>query len=397
MIHSLGRRVLWQRVTDFLRTYQPLLVGVTGSAGKSLTKEAIRLALGANRRVRASHESLHHPLDVGLAILGVPLPSGRPRWFSLLTGSFVRELVEEEPDTIVVELGADRPGYIDWLAAHLPFTIGVVTNIGTTHTEFFGSPEMVAHEKMSLIVTLPRTGFAILNIDDPLVAPMAAHTQAKVVTFGVDDAATIRLVRIQRVADHGFAGEVRVAGRPYELYLPHLLTRQQTSAAVIAIAVAYVLKLDLAPVIAQLKELRPLPSRMQRLAGQSGALLLDASYTSSPETMADALRTLQALPARRRIAILGDITELGSLTQPCHRRLGTLAGKAAHIVIGVGEAMRVAGASAIRAGADVHHFEESADVGKWVSGFLRPGDVVLITGSRDMHMEQVVERLAAHP
>lgn len=397
MLRSFGQKVVWRRVNDFLARYQPTLIGVTGSSNKTLTTEALRRALTPEHSVRVSQESSNMPLGVAAVILGTPRPISMGGWFSLLTRSLATELKENEPDTIVVEVGAHRPGDIDWVAQHLALDIAVVTNVHSKNLSYFSNKEMVAHEHASLVAALSKDATAILNTDDPLVEQMRHHTQAKVLTFGQNSEADVRLVRSQRLPHHGFACEVDVAGRVCELHVPHLVNRQQLFALLAALAVAHVLGTDEKSVANRIQNITPPAGVMRLLPGQRGALLLDDSYAASAEDTMIALESLRSIPGRRKIAILGDVVDLGGEAFGWHRRIGKFAGEIAQVVVTIGEHVKDAGTEAVLVGADVHHFKNSEDVGKWMGDYIHEGDVVLIKGSRQMRMEEVTRRLLADP
>lgn len=395
MLQQLGDRILWQRVADFISRYRPLLLGVTGSTGKTITREAIRLAIADEHPSRFAAHSVRSPRDVATSLLGLDHLSAAASWYRLLTGSFITEITTPEPEAIVVELGVRRPGDIDFVSQRLPFKLVVVTNVGTTHTQYFYSKEMVAHELTSAVITLPRSSVAVLNADDPLVAALATKTKARVIRYGEAPDAHVQIQRTDRLPHGGLVVTVQLEGRTYELSGPHVVARHHVPHLVAAVATAYALGIDVRNAVAGLQGFTPPPGRMRKLAGRRGAVLLDDSYSASPEVVAAALRTLKAFKGGRKIAILGDMVELGRLSQHEHAEVGKLAAKVAQIVIAVGEEMRHAGKEALRAGVDVHHFDSSDEVGKWFTDFMQTGDVVLISGSRAMHMEKVVVRLLA--
>lgn len=400
LLQFVGERVLWDRAQRYVDKYTPTLIGVTGSYGKTLTKEAIALALKDSRHVRASHKNYNTPMGVALSVLGVHAAATRMGWLKLLTSSKVREVGEQrEPDTIVLELGADRPGDIDFLAQQLPFKVGVVTAVGSTHLEFFTSKEMVAHEKMSLVVTLPADGVAVLNVDDPLVAQMAEHTKARVITFGESPQANVRLVRATRTGIQGFAVEIAVHGKSHEVSVPHVVGRHQLMSILAALAVAEALEIPIRTALQNVRQLKAPAGRMRVFAGRNRSTIIDDSYNASPESMQAALKTFATLEARRKIAILGDMLELGSQSIQWHAAVGEQVADIAGVFVAVGQQMKHAQAAALEQSLpiDTHHFEDSRDVGKWIADHLAPGDLVLIKGSRGMHMEQVVERLLAEP
>jgi len=393
MKKKLGKRILWRKAQDYLTRYKPMVIAVTGSTGKTTTKQAIALALGDERRVHAGQSSYNTPVGVALSILGVNAPSSNKDWYRMLTRSLVRELAREEPDTLVLEFGADQPGDIDWLASHVSVNIGVVTNVGTTHTAKFVDKETVAHEKTSLVVTVQEDGVVILNTDDPLVAAMAERAKAKVITFGEREDADVQLVRLKRLASLGLALEVKVGGRQYELHLKNIIAKHQVDSVLAALAVAQVVLKDVGEAVQRLQALKPPAGRMRLLKGKNKSIVIDDTYNASPESTMAALKTLQAIPASRRIAILGDMLDLGGESISAHKQVGKRAGEVADMVMVVGEQMRGAGAEAVAAGADVHQFQDSRDVGKWLETYLRDGDVVLVKGSRLMAMEKAAKRL----
>lgn len=397
MMRKIGERVIWNRAVDFLKRYRPQLIGVTGSTGKTITREAIMLALADEHPARTSSHSFQQPLDVALSILGVDHLHAHSSWFALLTQSLVKEVSTLEPETIVVEVGAHRPGDVDTVSQHFPFNVMGVTNVGTTHTHLFYSKDSVAHEIMSAIVTLPKDSVAVLNADDPKVAAMAQKTKARVILYGEAPEAHVRINRVDRLPSAGLAVSVVVDQQTYEIHVPHIIARHHVSKIVAAFAVAHALGVELPEAAKRLQNFVPPPGRLRVLSGKRNSVLLDDSYSASPEVTAAALATLKGFKSPRKIAILGDMTDLGMPSQKLHAEIGKLAAHVAQVVIVVGQEMREAGKEAIKAGVDVHQFDDAGEVGKWLVDFLQSGDVVLISGSRGMHMEQVVERLLADP
>jgi UDP-N-acetylmuramyl pentapeptide synthase len=392
---QLGKLVLWQRAKEYLKKYKPIVIGVAGSTGKTITKDAIAIVLEGSYKVRSTPFSYNTRVGVALSVLGINRSIIRSNWVRLLTSSKLKELVAVEPDVVVLELGADRPGDIDYFVRHIPFNFGVITNVQSTHLRLFTNKEYVAHEMKSLAV---KSGVVILNADDPLVISMQNQIEASVVSYGESDTATIKLVRFQRLGTYGFACEVSVAGKIYELHLPNIVAAHHIPHILAALAVAHTMKVSIASAVERLQSIQPPPGRMRLLKGYNRAKILDDSYSGSPESTLAALNLLKDLPAKRRIAILGDMLDLGAETIGTHRHIGERAAEIAEVFVTVGPNMRHAGAAALDTGdVDVHHFEKSSDVGKWLHDFLNMDDLVLIKGSRNMHMEKVVRRLLADP
>jgi len=393
---KIGQRILMRRARDYLRRYQPTLLGITGSTNQNIVRSAIDAALADKSMVRAALGS-HSRSDVAQAILGVNKHQTGRSWFNQLISSRIREMAEDEPSIIVLELAADQPGQVDDMARTFPFNIGVVTNVQSSSLHLFTSLDLVAHEHTSLITALPPNGVACLNVDDPHVAGMSEHTKAQVIWYGQTAGSDVQLLRTQRL-NGGHASELRIHGRPFELNLPHIIAAQQLSAVLAAVAALVALKVNLKEALLNLGGLIPPPGSMRKLAGRANAQLLDDSLDATPESMIMNLGTLSEMPAQRRLAILGDIKNLGTKRSSWHQAIGQSAAQSADVLIAVGENMREAGAVALKSGScDVHQFMDARDVGKWIGDFLKEGDLVLISGSRAMHMEEVVKRLLADP
>jgi UDP-N-acetylmuramoyl-tripeptide--D-alanyl-D-alanine ligase len=407
-ISTIGRRILWQRTQDYLKRYQPTVVGITGSTGTALVKDALFLMLKDTQRIRAAPFSYHTRAGVALATLGVSRQRISSGWIRLLAGSRVKELAEEEPSVILLELSSVTPGDVDFFAQTLPVACAIVTNVQSANLHLYKSKDLVAHEQSSLIAALPQAAVACLNRDDPLVAAMAGVARARVIWFGESDGSDIRLVRTHRVSGGGHACEFVAHGRPLEVHLPHIVAPHQLVHVAAALAGVSALGNDIEQAAACLGKLTPPRGRLQLITGRAGSNLLDDSYDATPESMLAALEALAALPLSdtsrsqgrrgRRIAILGDIEHLGAYAVSWHSRIGEQAASSANIVIAVGENMRTAGAAALRAGAaDVHHFPDSRSVGEWLGEYVREGDLILVCGSRTMRMERVVNQLLADP
>ncbi|HBE90357.1 MAG: hypothetical protein A3E37_01855 [Candidatus Andersenbacteria bacterium RIFCSPHIGHO2_12_FULL_46_9] len=401
MQNKLRQRILWWRAQDYLKRYHTPLIGVTGSTGKTIAKEAVAAVLSAHYRVRHSPLAYNTRLGIALSIIGITARQITNHWYKLLTISKAKELTSFEPDVMVLELAASHPGDIDYIATHLSFTGAVITNVQSTNLHLFTTKELIAHELTSLVVSIPSTGFVILNSDDPLVSAMQAKSPASVISYGTSPESTVRLMHARLRGRIGYACDVNIGGHVYELHLPNIVADYHILPVISALALAYALKLPLGKAIQSIQPLVPPPGHMRLFAGHSRAALLDDSYNASPESMLDALNVLRQFPAKRKIAILGDVLDAGVQTIAAHQQIGETVADITHVFVTVGNNMKHAGAAALHRSevngrqdtCDVHNFSSSRDVGKWLRDFLHPDDVVLIKGSRDMHMEEVVRRL----
>ncbi|MBI3255954.1 MAG: hypothetical protein HYZ63_03215 [Candidatus Andersenbacteria bacterium] len=392
-----------QRAQEYMATYKPNLIGVTGASGKTAVVQAIAEAVSAMHLVRAATPEGSQPQHMAAGILGNSHKQKR-LWFKMLFGSQANEIKQAEPKTIVVECNAGAPGDIGRISTAFQFTHAVVLNTGTIHADLFPTKESVAHEFTALAASLPKHGVAILNIDDPAIAANRPRLLCHHVTFGTHPQADVRLMRADRISLKGFIGQLAVMGKPYECSVQHLVGRHQLDAILAAIAVVHSLGGDIPQAIEALRNLPLPPGRMNIVEGNHKSTIIDDSHGATPESMQAALKTLAALPADlpggeispRRIAILGDIGNLGAQSIRVHQSVGEAAARTCQVFIGVGKAMKQAQAAALqKGGVDTHHFETSEDVGKWLKDYLQPGDIVLIKGGSEMHMGKVVESLKA--
>ncbi len=407
MIKKIGDKILWQRAKDYLRTYKPILIGVAGGYDKTLTREAIALALKDSRKtIRSIDTDTSNPRELAAAILGNSKPGQKSSWWRVLIGSKRKEILEEEPEIIIVEVAIAQPGDIDLVARELPFQVAVVLNIGSNHLDLFNSKQNIAHELLALPISVPKEGTVVLNADDPQIVPMQEHLMSKVLIYGKDPSADVRLVHADRVGLAGFAGEVEVDGKRHEFSLPHLVGRHQVSSALAALAVAKAFGVDIQQALTSLRSLKLPAGHMKILVGHNNSTIIDDSHDASYESIVDSLKALASIPGMlpnthlsesvtyRRIAILGDLKDLGGYSQPAHTAIGKAVRENADMFVAVGEAMKDAQAEVLQNGRiDTHHFDSSRDVGKWLAGHLRPHDIVLIKGGREMRMEETVKAL----
>ncbi len=395
MLQRFGEWVTWQRTQQYLNRYHPTMIGVTGTVQAHLALSAISLVVHDHYRLRASDEYIMSSHQVAEAVLGVSRAAHPRSWWRILIGSRAQEIIEEEPEIIAVEIPAVVPGQVDQVGNAIAFKIGVVTDVTSINLGLFGSKEMVAHEQLSLLSNLPANSCAILNADDRVIAAMSAHTKARLLTFGYDSAATIHFRRVEHLATRGIAMEVVIDSRAYEIALPYIVGQHQVVAVGAALAVAHVLKIPITSALNDLRKLKPAPGHMVSMEGIHQSLVIDDSFDATYEDTIMAIDTLGQLPAPgRRIAILGEIRDAGSMSHRAYQEIGQKVADTAHLFVAVGKEMLLAQTVVLKqGGVDTHHFQDSRDVGKWLPDYIRPGDVILVKGSRSMRMEEVVNRL----
>jgi UDP-N-acetylmuramoyl-tripeptide--D-alanyl-D-alanine ligase len=346
------------------------VIGITGNVGKTTTKLITAAVLGARYRVQASEQNYNNEIGVPLCLL------------------------ETRPETqrAVIEMGMYTTTEIALLCEWTQPRIGVVLNVGPVHLERAGSLETIIAAKRELPEALPADGHAILNADDPDVLAMASHTAARVWLFGVKSAELD--VRGSEVTSHGADGfefELTASGQSRRLRVPlpgaHLVSNVLAAAAVgLADGMAFDAVCDAIEALDV-----PLRLSVRRIAG--GVTLLDDTYNANPASMLAALDLLSQLPGRR-IALLGDMRELGELTEQSHDRIGRRAAEVLDSLLTIGDlAVRIA-ESARAAGLDgARHFASKEQATAALRDQLREGDVLLVKGSRALELETVVHAL----
>ncbi|MCP6719853.1 MAG: Mur ligase family protein [Patescibacteria group bacterium] len=391
-----------------LRRYKPGIVGVTGNVGKTSTKAALVTVLGHSRRVRVSLKSFNNELGLPLTILGDwDSTGGLFFWFRVITSSLFQIFVKNPsyPEILVLEYGVDRPGDMKYLLDVARPHIGVVTALGEipVHVEFFAGPEAVAQEKLKLVKSLPVTGFSVLNADDIAVLEMKKESRAHPMTFGFSGGVDIRISGFQNHFDKKFTGitfKLRYGGNSVSVRLTKVLSRAHAYAAAAAVAVGLIYGMNLAKIADALSGYRSPPGRLRALGGIKESVIIDDTYNASPVAMHEALDTLRSLKAKRKIAVLGDMLELGKYTIEAHKGAGRLAAKSTDLLFTVGTRAKFIAESAVRAGfprKKVLSFMSVRECGRRLQEEIRKEDLILVKGSQSVRMERVVKEVMAEP
>lgn len=347
------------------------VVGVTGSVGKTTTKELTAAVLATRYPTLKNEGNLNSEIGLPMVLLEATQRHRRA----------------------VLEMGMWAPGEIALLCEIAQPEVGIVTMVGPVHLERMGTIEAIEREKGALAEALPEDGVAVLNADDPRVAAMARRTQAHVITYGLAPEAD---VRAEDIESHGLAG-VRftlVHGDERAAVYSRLPGRALVSNALAAAAAGLVDGIELDDIAQALSEAQ-VPSRLTAHPGPNGSIVVDDAYNASPASMRAALDLLGEVRGRK-VAVLGDMRELGSVEREAHTEIGRYAAQVADTIVAVGELGRWIGDAAIHAGhQDVHIVLEKAEVAPLLRGRLGPGDVVLLKASRALALETVREELTA--
>jgi UDP-N-acetylmuramoyl-tripeptide--D-alanyl-D-alanine ligase len=368
-------RALQSLATWWRSLYPAPLVGVTGSVGKTSTKELIATVLGTRYRVLRNPGNLNAITGVPLALLGLT----------------------PDVQVAVIEMALYDAGDIARMVEIAQPTIGVVTNVGVSHAERLGSQEALIANKGDLVAGLPRDGDAILNGDDEHVLGMRARTTARITTYGLGPENDVRASDVESEGLSGIAFRLMLPGqRPVRVKLP-LLGRHSVHTALAATAVARSCGLALDEILKGLQG-EQTQLRLYTVPGPNGATLIDDTYNSSPQSTLAAFNLLAELDAPRRIAVLADMLELGVYAAEGHALVGRRAAEVVDRLYTVGGLARATADAAVMAG--MHRdavvavaADAKLTLAETLRADLRPGDVVLIKGSRSMHMEELVDAL----
>ncbi len=354
------------------RVWGKRVVAVTGSAGKTTTKEAIAAALSAKFNVLKSQGNLNNGFGLPLQLLRL----------------------KHDHDIAVVEMGMNHSGEIAALARIAAPDWGVVTNVGTAHIENFPDGQAgIARAKLELVAALPATGTAFLNCDDAYVSQFGRDFPGRVVYFGAGPCADPRIVEASEDLE-GLHIRYRAGELEGRLTL-RLLGAHNASNAMAGLAVALEAGVDLEAASAALGALAA-GDRRGEVMEIGGATILNDCYNSNPEALRSMIRTLASRPARRRILVAGEMLEMGEHGPALHAACGKAAAEAGlDLVAGVGGNAEHLASAACVGGVAALFLPDAEAAGRWLLRNMEPGDVVLVKGSRGVHLERAIDAVAA--
>ncbi len=403
-----------------LAKYHPKVIAVTGSVGKTGTKEAVYQALKNIYSIRESEKSYNSEIGLPLTVLGAKNawhdPLGWLEVFLHGLGLIFRK--REYPKWLVVEVGVDRPGDMHAVTKWLKTDIVIITALPETpvHVEFFPSSESLIREKSLILETLRHGGTAILNGDDERIRQVREWKKAnlmaknvRVLTYGFETGNDLQVEAIGPLYE-GEEGNQRPAGlniridyrgNSLPVKLPGILGRHQVYAALAALSVGLARDLNLIEIISSLEHYTAPPGRLRLIAGKENTTILDDTYNSSPAALTAALETLSSFETGgRKIAVLGDMLELGEHTVAAHRAAGKQAATFLDLLITVGPRAKFISDEATKrkmGKRKLRHFDTIASVITELPPLLKSGDLILVKGSQGVRMEKIVAALMANP
>ena len=360
--------------TAVRRLWGKKLVAVTGSTGKTTTKEAIAHVLQTRFRVLKSEGNLNNHFGLPLQLLRL----------------------EPEHEIAVMEIGMNHAGEIRALAEIAHHDVAVVTNVGPVHLEFFDSVAAIARAKYELIESLHAGGTAVLNADDEYVSQFGRDFHGKVLTFGIHRPADVRAENVEERGLEGSAFDLIAGSCRQSIRLP-LLGLHNVYNALAAATVGMEAGVSPSEVAAALAALASQDKRGQ-LMQVAGATVINDCYNSNPKALEAMVSSFARLPARRRIVVAGEMLELGPSGPDLHRQCGTaIAQHGIDLLLGVRGAARQMVEGALEAGMAAEFVETPQQAGEWLAREVRSGDAVLLKASRGVKLEGALEAWRAHP
>jgi len=344
------------------------LIGVTGSAGKTTTKDAIWHVLATRHRVRKSQGNLNNQFGMPLQLLKL----------------------EPEDELAVIEMGMSHAGEITELARLAQPNCGVVTMVAPVHLEFFDSIAAIARAKYELIQSLPTGGIAVLNADDDYVSQFGRYFHGTVVTFGVHKPADVSARNIESRGPRGSVFEIIADGQQARAALP-LLGEHNIYNALASVAVGLQYGIPLSESAESLATLQAADKRGE-IISYAGATIINDCYNSNPKALESMVRTLAQIPARRRVVVAGEMLELGPAAEAMHRECGRqMAQWEIDALLGVRGLAKAMVETASQAGVRAEFVDTPEDAGEWLRQEIKAGDVVLLKASRGVRLERALE------
>jgi UDP-N-acetylmuramoyl-tripeptide--D-alanyl-D-alanine ligase len=414
-------RLIAKKILD---KYKTEIIGITGSVGKTSTKEAVFAVLSFIFNCRSNIKSYNNEIGLPLTIIGTETGGNSPwKWLKIFYKAAKLLIYKDEsyPQVLILEMGADKIGDIEYLVEMAPPKIGVLTAISESHLHVFKDLKGVLKEKQMIVTELSKEGIAILNADDENVMSLKNKITSRLITFGFIDAD----VKAGELLFSGLEDEfcetqyewecktwgtnfkVSYAGSTVPVFLPHCFGKQHAYAALAAIAVGVAYKINLVDIAESLKQYRVPKGRMNLVAGIKHTMIIDDTYNSSPAALKAALGTIKMinLPVgKRKIAVLGDMLELGDKSNEAHREMGfKVVENGMDYLIAVGKESKAMADAAIEAGLNannadkVKYFEDAAKAGVFLQNLIVSGDLILVKGSQGMRLENIVKEIMAEP
>lgn len=391
-----------------LKKYNPRIVSITGSVGKTSTKEAVFTVLSGKFRVRKNEKNYNNEIGLPLTIIGVESGmQSTKKWLKVFCKWVCLMIFPVEyPEILVLEMGADRPGDIDYLTSFVDSKVGVLTEIVPSHIEFFKNLEGIAKEKSILLKKLDEKSLAVINIDNSHIAKLKNQLKSRIVTFGFSNEAEMRATDVSFIYSEsdtveGISFKLNYAGSSVPVRLKNILARHQVYAALVGAVVGIEFGLNLVEISEFLSEFSSPCGRCKLIDGIKNTNIIDDTYNSSPSAALAAMEIMQNIKASRKVVVMGDMLELGDETEADHREIGRkIFSDKIDLFFAFGKRMKFAVEELEKHDfpkENVFYFEDHESLGRKLQEKIKEGDLILVKGSQGMRMEKAVEEIMADP
>jgi UDP-N-acetylmuramyl pentapeptide synthase len=406
---SIVVRILSWQAAWLLRRTKPTIIAITGSVGKTSTKDAIYTILKQHTHARKSEKSFNSELGVPLTVLGLKNAWNNPfGWLkNIIDGFFMIAYPGNYPDVLVLEMGVDRPGDMARLTEWITPDVVVLTRLPDVpvHVEYFDSPAAVTAEKMQLVTALPLNGTLIYNHDDEQIRRVVPDLPQTAIGFSRYSLSQFTASADQVVYRDGVAVGLEFKlthlNSTHALVVNGSLGVQHAYNYAAAVAVANQFSISIADAVHALAEHQPPPGRMRIIPGLKHTLIIDDTYNSSPTAAERALLSLKELKGgSRKIAVLGDMLELGQYSTAEHEKIGALAAECCHELMTVGVRARKIASGALAHGMSEKHIRQYDSIDRASSELqtmLKRDDIVLVKASQSIRGEKLVYEIMAEP
>lgn len=387
-----------------LKKFTGKIIGVTGSVGKTSTKDAIFCVLNSRFKVKRSEKSMN--TDFGMLLTVLDIESGyssATKWAWLLFRAFFHSFYKETADILLLEMGVDKPGDMDYLTKIVKLDVAVMTNISPVHLEEgqFEDLKDIFNEKSKLIAALKEGGVAILNIDDPFLDSLPKKCKKKkVITYAKDVDADFKAENVSFDVG-GIRFLIKHEKEKYEVFAP-VLGEKQVYVLMPAFICGLLWGIPAGDILLSLEKYVLPPGRMSVLNGIEEIMILDSSYNSSPEALKEALKILKVVAGdKRKVAVLGNMNELGKDSKLLHEKVGEIVSGHVDLLIAVGANAAILAQKAIESGLNeksVFSIKSAPEAVALYKKLVKKGDVVLVKGSQNnVRLEKFVREFIANP
>jgi len=400
-------KILTKRV---LKKQKPKIITITGSVGKTTTKEAVYNAIKNKFNTRRSQKNYNNEIGVPMTVVGSLSPGKNLfGWLKIFIKFFRLSFFYNKnyPQVLVLEVGADKPGDLKYLMEILPkdqLKVCVLTAVSETHLEFFGDMEGVFKEKITPFNYLTASGFAVVNkdnVDAERVRQLISSRGAEFITYSINENADVTASKIKSESK-GLSFTIKYNNNSAEFLLKNAISTHQIYSLLAGVCVSIALGINFSEAISGLKNYNILPGRMHLIKGINDSLIIDDTYNSSPTAIEKALKAVSNLNyGRRKIVVLGDMLEMGSQSQELHYEVGKMIAKLKiDYIFTSGKQAKYIFDSALKAGfiaSKAKHFDEQMDLVSFLISFIEKDDVFLIKASQGMRFEKIVKSIMENP